>query len=191
MTKAFAESEGMKELAEKALKSEDDDPLLRAMKNELTSRMLGGSPSSTPIKKEDFEDPYAMRNSGSPMSNGDKFAAFGLLPNNYNVFREPDVDNQWFSILPKESCDPNTLLLGKNESDKLTLPLNLPSRGGLPPSPGPLPPCDSPAPLILSQEESAMLEQLKKSGPRPPATPKTIPKGIFRINDEREGSLID
>lgn len=71
------------------------------------------------------------------------------------------------------------LFLGKNESDKLALPLYLPSRGGLPPSPGPLPPCDSPAPLILSPEEATMLEQLKTSGPKPPSTPKTIPKGKF------------
>lgn len=113
MSKTFAENEAMKELAEKTCKSEDDDPLLRAMKNELSARIFGSS--STPIKKEDFEDPYLLRNSGSPLANGDKYAAFGLLPNNYQLFREPDVDNQWFSILPKESCDPNTLLLGKKK----------------------------------------------------------------------------
>lgn len=101
-----------KDLSDKPIKFEEDDPLLRAMKNELSCRIFG-SPASNSFKKEDLEDPYMFRNSSSPLPNGDKYSAFGLMPNNYNLLREYDLDNQWFSILPKESCDPKTLLLGK------------------------------------------------------------------------------
>ncbi|KAL0268350.1 UNVERIFIED_CONTAM: hypothetical protein PYX00_010324 [Menopon gallinae] len=172
----------------KRYKFEDEDPLLKAMKNELSTRIFG-SPSGY-LKKEELDDSHFLRNTGSPLANGEKFPGFDLLAGSYGLMRESDAECQWFSLLPKESCDPNTVFLGKNDSEKILLPMYLPTRGGLPPSPGPLPPCDSPAPLILSPEEAAMLEQIKVSGPKPPPVRKSVPqelrRGWWRITDEEQ-----
>lgn len=142
--------------------SQIDDPLLRAMKKELSTRIFG----SNSVKKEDFEDSHGYRNSGSPLAN-----EATLSP-----AKESEAD-QWFSIIPKDSCDSQTLLLSGN--NMLPPSVNLRMRTGLPPSPGPIPLCDSPAPLILSPEEAAMLEHLKTSGPRPPPVKKPVPKCEF------------
>lgn len=96
--------------ASKRYKFEDEDPLLKAMKNELSTRIFG-SPSGYP-KKEELDDPHFIRNTGSPLANGEKFPGFDLLAGSYGLIRESDAECQWFSLLPKESCDPNTVFLG-------------------------------------------------------------------------------
>lgn len=83
----------------------EDDPLMQAMKKELSSRIFG-SPSNS-IKKEEFEDPNNYRNSLSPLIADEKFLNFG------NNLKENETDHQWFSIIPKESCDPRSQMLSK------------------------------------------------------------------------------
>lgn len=83
----------------------EDDPLMQAMKKELSSRIFG-SPSNS-IKKEEFEDPNNYRNSLSPLIADEKFLNFG------NNLKENETDYQWFSIIPKESCDPRSQMLSK------------------------------------------------------------------------------
>lgn len=99
----------LRELTEKC--KYEDDPLLRAMKKELSTRIFG--PPLNSLKRDEFEDSQMYRNPGSPLANGDKFLPYGLTINNYNLLKENE-DYQWFSILPKDSCDPKSLMLGES-----------------------------------------------------------------------------
>lgn len=111
MNKSIENEAQLRELTEKC--KYEDDPLLRAMKKELSNRIFGSTSNS--VKKEDLDDVSAFRNSASPLATEERFPSFGSMPNNFNLPKENDVETcQWFSILPKESCDSQTLLLGKN-----------------------------------------------------------------------------
>lgn len=81
----------------------------------------------------------------------------------------------WFSILPRETCDvpgPSTKqIFGIVEPTELRIPVFPP-----PASPN-YDRCDSPAPLVLTQDEAAQLEYLKVHGLPPPGEAKPVPNG--------------
>ncbi|XP_011493798.1 PREDICTED: bromodomain adjacent to zinc finger domain protein 2B [Ceratosolen solmsi marchali] len=95
------------------------------------------------------------------------------------------TEANWFSILPRETCDtpgPSTKqIFGIAEPTELKIPIFPP-----PASPS-FERCESPAPLILTQDEAAQLEYLKIHGLPPPGEPKPVPQdlryGWWRITD--------
>lgn len=96
-----------------------------------------------------------------------------IIPDNSN-------ESNWFSILPRETCDtpgPSTKqIFGIAEPTELRIPVFPP-----PASPN-YDRCDSPAPLILTQDEAAQLEYLKVHGLPPPGEAKPVPKGKQHVH---------
>ncbi|OXU30225.1 hypothetical protein TSAR_013142 [Trichomalopsis sarcophagae] len=124
------------------------------------------------------------------IANGDKFNHVNNLHNgkdlNGSYLSEMTcTETNWFSILPRETCDtpgPSTKqIFGIADSTELKIPIFPP-----PASPN-YERCDSPAPLILTQDEAAQLEYLKIHGLPPPGEAKPVPKdlrhGWWRIKD--------
>ncbi|KAF3420049.1 hypothetical protein E2986_02862 [Frieseomelitta varia] len=121
--------------------------------------------------------------------NGDKFNHVNNLHNgkelNGTFISNNSNESNWFSILPRETCDtpgPSTKqIFGIAEPTELRIPVFPP-----PASPN-YDRCDSPAPLILTQDEAAQLEYLKVHGLPPPGEAKPVPKdlryGWWRITD--------
>ncbi|XP_018304439.1 bromodomain adjacent to zinc finger domain protein 2B isoform X17 [Mycetomoellerius zeteki] len=122
--------------------------------------------------------------------NGDKFNHVNNLHNGKElngsfISNNSNAEPNWFSILPRETCDtpgPSTKqIFGIAEPTELRIPVFPP-----PASPS-YDRCDSPAPLILTQDEAAQLEYLKVHGLPPPgeATPvsKDLRYGWWRITD--------
>ncbi|XP_014488407.1 PREDICTED: bromodomain adjacent to zinc finger domain protein 2B-like isoform X12 [Dinoponera quadriceps] len=121
--------------------------------------------------------------------NGDKFNHVNNLHNgkelNGTFISNNSTEPNWFSILPRETCDtpgPSTKqIFGIAEPTELRIPV----------FPPPVSPsydrCDSPAPLILTQDEAVQLEYLKVHGLPPPGEAKPVPKdlryGWWRITD--------
>ena len=93
------------------------------------------------------------------------------------VIADNSNESNWFSILPRETCDtpgPSTKqIFGIAEPTELRIPVFPP-----PASPN-YDRCDSPAPLILTQDEAAQLEYLKVHGLPPPGEAKPVPKGKY------------
>ncbi|XP_076178592.1 uncharacterized protein LOC143152402 isoform X4 [Ptiloglossa arizonensis] len=121
--------------------------------------------------------------------NGDKYNHVNNLHNgkelNGTFISNNSNEFNWFSILPRETCDtpgPSTKqIFGIAEPTELRIPVFPP-----PASPN-YDRCDSPAPLILTQDEAAQLEYLKVHGLPPPGEAKPVPKdlryGWWRITD--------
>ncbi|XP_031365922.1 bromodomain adjacent to zinc finger domain protein 2B isoform X6 [Apis dorsata] len=121
--------------------------------------------------------------------NGDKFNHVNNLHNgkelNGTFISNNSNESNWFSILPRETCDtpgPSTKqIFGIAEPTELRIPVFPP-----PASPN-YDRCDSPAPLILTQDEAAQLEYLKVHGLPPPGEAKPVPNdlryGWWRITD--------
>lgn len=90
-----------------------------------------------------------------------------------------NTEPNWFSILPRETCDtpgPSTKqIFGIAEPTELRIPVFPP-----PASPN-YDRCDSPAPLILTQDEAVQLEYLKVHGLPPPGEAKPVLKGKFNL----------
>jgi len=90
-----------------------------------------------------------------------------------------NAEPNWFSILPRETCDtpgPSTKqIFGIAEPTELRIPVFPP-----PASPS-YDRCDSPAPLILTQDEAVQLEYLKVHGLPPPGEAKPVPKGKLSL----------
>nr|CAD7429548.1 unnamed protein product [Timema monikensis] len=103
------------------------------------------------------------------------------------------TERNWFSIVPRDSCDLTSVTNGSTTSrclegsTELRIPVFPPPSRLSSPSPASSQ-CESPAPLILTPEEMVQLEQLKKTGPLEPADPKPVPyelqRGWWRIMDE-------
>ncbi|XP_043468931.1 bromodomain adjacent to zinc finger domain protein 2B-like isoform X12 [Leptopilina heterotoma] len=121
--------------------------------------------------------------------NGDKFNHVNNLHNGKDVngtfISGGSNEPNWFSILPRETCDisgPSTKqIFGIVEPTELRIPVFPP-----PASPN-YDRCDSPAPLVLTQDEATQLEYLKVHGLPPPGEAKPVPSdlryGWFRITD--------
>ncbi|XP_017799395.1 PREDICTED: bromodomain adjacent to zinc finger domain protein 2B-like [Habropoda laboriosa] len=121
--------------------------------------------------------------------NGDKYNHVNNLHNgkelNGTFISNNSNESNWFSILPRETCDtpgPSTKqIFGIAEPTELRIPVFPP-----PASPS-YDRCDSPAPLILTQDEAAQLEYLKVHGLPPPGEAKPVPNdlryGWWRITD--------
>ncbi|XP_018354749.1 PREDICTED: bromodomain adjacent to zinc finger domain protein 2B-like isoform X20 [Trachymyrmex septentrionalis] len=122
--------------------------------------------------------------------NGDKFNHVNNLHNGKElngsfISNNSNAEPNWFSILPRETCDtpgPSTKqIFGIAEPTELRIPIFPP-----PASPS-YDRCDSPAPLILTQDEAAQLEYLKVHGLPPPGEAKPVSKdlryGWWRITD--------
>ncbi|KYM81017.1 Bromodomain adjacent to zinc finger domain protein 2B [Atta colombica] len=122
--------------------------------------------------------------------NGDKFNHVNNLHNGKElngsfISNNSNAEPNWFSILPRETCDtpgPSTKqIFGIAEPTELRIPVFPP-----PASPS-YDRCDSPAPLILTQDEAAQLEYLKVHGLPPPGEAKPVSKdlryGWWRITD--------
>ncbi|XP_032687093.1 bromodomain adjacent to zinc finger domain protein 2B-like isoform X16 [Odontomachus brunneus] len=121
--------------------------------------------------------------------NGEKYNHVNNLHNgkelNGTFVSNSNTEPNWFSILPRETCDtpgPSTKqIFGIAEPTELRIPVFPP-----PASPN-YDRCDSPAPLILTQDEAAQLEYLKVHGLPPPGEAKPVPKdlrhGWWRITD--------
>ncbi|XP_053982812.1 bromodomain adjacent to zinc finger domain protein 2B isoform X4 [Hylaeus volcanicus] len=121
--------------------------------------------------------------------NGDKFNHVNNIHNgkelNGTFISNNSNEFNWFSILPRETCDtpgPSTKqIFGIAEPTELRIPVFPP-----PASPN-YDRCDSPAPLILTQDEAVQLEYLKVHGLPPPGEAKPVPKdlryGWWRITD--------
>nr|CAD7588559.1 unnamed protein product [Timema genevievae] len=98
------------------------------------------------------------------------------------------TERNWFSIVPRDSCDLTSVTNGSTTSStELRIPVFPPPSRLSSPSPASSQ-CESPAPLILTPEEMVQLEQLKKTGPLEPTEPKPVPyelqRGWWRIMDE-------
>ncbi|XP_025270708.1 bromodomain adjacent to zinc finger domain protein 2B isoform X9 [Camponotus floridanus] len=122
--------------------------------------------------------------------NGDKFNHINNLHNGKElngsfISNSSNTEPNWFSILPRETCDtpgPSTKqIFGIAEPTELRIPVFPP-----PASPN-YDRCDSPAPLILTQDEAVQLEYLKVHGLPPPGEAKPVSKdlryGWWRITD--------
>ncbi|KZC10878.1 Bromodomain adjacent to zinc finger domain protein 2B [Dufourea novaeangliae] len=121
--------------------------------------------------------------------NGDKFNHINNLHNgkelNGTFISNNSNESNWFSILPRETCDtpgPSTKqIFGIAEPTELRIPVFPP-----PASPN-YDRCDSPAPLILTQDEAVQLEYLKVHGLPPPGEAKPVSQdlryGWWRITD--------
>ncbi|TGZ52569.1 Bromodomain adjacent to zinc finger domain protein 2b, partial [Temnothorax longispinosus] len=122
--------------------------------------------------------------------NGDKFNHVNNLHNGKElngsfISNSSNAEPNWFSILPRETCDtpgPSTKqIFGIAEPTELRIPIFPP-----PASPS-YDRCDSPAPLILTQDEAVQLEYLKVHGLPPPGEAKPVPTdlryGWWRITD--------
>ncbi|XP_033218902.1 bromodomain adjacent to zinc finger domain protein 2B-like isoform X7 [Belonocnema kinseyi] len=120
--------------------------------------------------------------------NGDKFNHVNNFHNGKDVngtFIGGGHEPNWFSILPRETCDipgPSTKqIFGIAEPTELRIPVFPP-----PASPN-YERCDSPAPLVLTQDEAVQLEYLKVHGLPPPGEAKPVPNeiryGWWRITD--------
>nr|XP_012227492.1 PREDICTED: bromodomain adjacent to zinc finger domain protein 2B-like isoform X4 [Linepithema humile] len=122
--------------------------------------------------------------------NGDKFNHVNNLHNGRElngsfISNSSNTEPNWFSILPRETCDtpgPSTKqIFGIAEPTELRIPIFPP-----PASPS-YDRCDSPAPLILTQDEAVQLEYLKVHGLPPPGEAKPVSKdlryGWWRITD--------
>ncbi|XP_025986083.1 bromodomain adjacent to zinc finger domain protein 2B isoform X11 [Solenopsis invicta] len=122
--------------------------------------------------------------------NGDKFNHVNNLHNGKElngsfISNNSNAEPNWFSILPRETCDtpgPSTKqIFGIAEPTELRIPIFPP-----PASPS-YDRCDSPAPLILTQDEAVQLEYLKVHGLPPPGEAKPVPRdlryGWSRITD--------
>ncbi|KYN26745.1 Bromodomain adjacent to zinc finger domain protein 2B [Trachymyrmex cornetzi] len=124
--------------------------------------------------------------------NGDKFNHVNNLHNGKElngsfISNNSNAEPNWFSILPRETCDtpgPSTKqIFGIAEPTELRIPVFPP-----PASPS-YDRCDSPAPLILTQDEAAQLEYLKVHGLPPPGEAKPVSKEHLHSRGVREKEL--
>ncbi|XP_051176848.1 bromodomain adjacent to zinc finger domain protein 2B-like isoform X13 [Leptopilina boulardi] len=152
------------------------------------------------VKEEDVKKENSEEKSPKPVikmedkiveaiPNGDKFNHVNNLHNGKDIngtfITGVSNETNWFSILPRETCDvsgPSTKqIFGIVEPTELRIPVFPP-----PASPN-YDRCDSPAPLVLTQDEATQLEYLKVHGLPPPGEAKPVPNdlryGWFRITD--------
>ncbi|RLU17965.1 hypothetical protein DMN91_010206 [Ooceraea biroi] len=192
------------EIVKEEKRNNDVDSTMTDAKTNVTSEEIKQETEvmDVDIKPEDMKNEEIDEDTPKPLvktmedkivetiPNGDKFNHINNLHNGKElngsfISNGSNAEPNWFSILPRETCDmpgPSTKqIFGIAEPTELRIPVFPP-----PASPS-YDRCDSPAPLILTQDEAAQLEYLKVHGLPPPGEAKPVPKdlrhGWWRITD--------